>query len=81
MLNKVIELALDLAGPRAYAANFIRSELVNHDGVGVPRAVFPQFFRIAVEVFGELAGDAWTPAMAEAWAGFLAEAEDIAAKA
>lgn len=77
MLAKVIELALDLAGSRAYAPNFIRSELVNHDGVGVPREVFPAFFPIAVAVFGELAGDGWTPAMREAWAAFLRDVEEI----
>jgi hemoglobin-like flavoprotein len=77
MLTKVIELAQDLAGPRVYAANFIRSELINHEGVGVSRAVFPRFFAIAVAAFRELAGDAWSEPMAQAWSDFLAEVEEI----
>lgn len=81
MLAKVIELAQDLAGPRAYAANFVRCEVVNHEGVGVPREVFPDFFDIAVKAFRELAADSWTAEMHAAWTAVLAELQDIAATA
>lgn len=72
MLTKTLECVLDLVGPNAYAANFIACEVVNHDGVGVPREVFPRFFQITVETFAELAGADWTPAFDAAWAEALA---------
>jgi hemoglobin-like flavoprotein len=67
MLTKTLECALDLAGPNAYAANFIRSEVVNHEGVGVPPEVFTRFYEVTAETFADLLGEAWTPAYAAAW--------------
>ena len=81
MLAKMFEVALDLAGPNAYAANFIRCEAVNHDGVGVPREVFPHFFDIAVDTFRELAGEGWRPEYDTAWRGLIAKVEDLTAAA
>jgi hemoglobin-like flavoprotein len=81
MLAKVFEIALDLSGANAYAANFIACEVVNHDGVGVPRETFPRFFDVAVETFAELLGPDWTPAYAAAWAGLVARVEAITAAA
>jgi hemoglobin-like flavoprotein len=81
MLAKVFEIALDLAGPNAYAANFIACEIVNHDGVGVPRETFPRFFDVAVDTFAELLGPDWTPAYDAAWRGLIARIGVIAAAA
>ena len=67
MLTKTLECVLDLVGPNAYAANFIACEIVNHDGVGVPREIFPRFFAVTAETFAELAGPDWTPAFDAAW--------------
>ncbi|THD78206.1 MAG: globin [Phenylobacterium sp.] len=81
MLTKTLECALDLAGPNAYAANFIACEAVNHDGVGVPREIFATFFEVSVETFAELMGPEWTPAYAQAWAGLIARIAEITAAA
>lgn len=81
MLNKLFEVALDLAGPNAYAANFIACEVLNHEGVGVPREVFPHFFEVAVETFRDLAGPDWTPAYDTAWRDLIARVDDITAAA
>jgi len=81
MLAKVFECALDLSGANAYAANFIACEVVNHDGVGVPRETFPRFFDVAVETFAELLGPEWTPAYAAAWSGLVERIEAITAAA
>lgn len=81
MLNKLFECALDLAGPNAYASNFIACEVVNHEGVGVPREVFPQFFEVAVETFRELMGADWTPAYEAAWRNLIARVNTITAAA
>lgn len=81
MLAKMIECALDLAGPNAYAANFIACEIVNHDGVGVSREVFPRFFEVAAETFAELMGPDWTPAYAAAWRDLIGRIAAITASA
>lgn len=81
MLNKLFECALDLAGPNAYAANFIACEIVNHEGVGVPREVFPRFFDVAVETFRDLMGEDWTPAFEAAWANLIDRVDHIATAA
>lgn len=71
MLTKVIELVLDLAGPDAYATNFIRSEVVTHDGYGVDPAAFAAFFPILRDHVQALAGAEWTSAMDAAWTEVL----------
>jgi hemoglobin-like flavoprotein len=81
MLARTLDCALDLAGPNSYAANFIACEAVNHDGVGVPREIFVQFFEVAVEVFADLSGPDWTPAYARAWRALVERAGEIAAAA
>jgi hemoglobin-like flavoprotein len=81
MLAKMFECALDLAGPNAYAANFIRCEVVNHEGLGVPPEVFPGFFEVAVETFRGVLGAGWTPAYEAAWGDLVAQVRDLTATA
>jgi hemoglobin-like flavoprotein len=78
MLAKIFECAMDLAGPNTYAANFIRCEVVNHEGVGVPRDLFPRFFDIAVDTFRDLMGEAWTPEFDRAWRSLADRMETLA---
>lgn len=73
MLYQVIEAVLDFAGPRAFGANLMKTEIVNHENLGVPREVFATFFAITVETFREIAGPDWTPAMDGAWRELLAD--------
>ena len=81
MLAKTLECVLDLAGPNAYAANFIACEIVNHEGVGVPRDVFARFYEVMAETFAEIGGPAWKAAYGEAWAGLVARIETVTAAA
>jgi len=50
MLRQVFETLLDYVGDRAYSANLIRCEVVNHENLGVPPEVFASFFRTAWRV-------------------------------
>lgn len=73
MLYHVLEVFLDFVCRRAYAANLIACEVVNHENLGVPPAVFATFFATVVETFSDLLGADWTPAYAQAWRALLAE--------
>ena len=79
MLARVFEMVLDYIGDDAYAAGMIRNEVVTHDGYGVPPDVFPLFFEVVAETLRETAGEAWTPDMAAAWDGLLADFRRFAA--
>jgi hemoglobin-like flavoprotein len=81
MLHQAIEAVLDFAGPGHYAANLIRSERINHEGLGVPPEVFARFLPTMREAFREIGGEGWTPAMDAAWDGLLAALETAAADA
>lgn len=67
MLAMALETLADLAGGRAWAANMIRAERVNHDQLGVPDAIFSDFFTVVRDVFRDLAGEGWTAEMEAAW--------------
>lgn len=73
MLAMVIDTVLDLAGPNAYAARMIDSERVNHQGLGVPDGVFDEFFVVLMQTCRDVLAEDWTPTMAGAWDGLLAD--------
>ena len=73
MLYQVLEVFLDFIGRRAYSANLIACEVVNHENLGVPPAVFATFFATVVETFREVLGAEWTPAYDQAWRALLAD--------
>jgi hemoglobin-like flavoprotein len=77
MLANVFEVLLDLAGPRAYGANMVRAEMVNHEGLGVPPRVFASFFGTVRDVLRDMLGDEWTSAVDAAWRDILAELEGL----
>jgi hemoglobin-like flavoprotein len=79
MLRQVIETILDFVGRGYFAVNMIRSEVVNHEGLGVPAEVFATFFAAVMETFRDILGEAWTPPMAAAWDELLAGLEAAAA--
>ena len=72
MLAVAFACILDIGGAGAYAANLIAAERVNHEGVGVPPAVFGRFFPLLADTCRELLGEAWTPQVDAAWAELLA---------
>jgi hemoglobin-like flavoprotein len=79
MLYQVIEAVLDFAGPRTFGANLMKSEIINHEGLGVPREVFATFFGTVMATFREILGRDWRPEMETAWRGLLEEIETIVA--
>lgn len=80
MLSEVIDGVLDYVGRRVYSVGLIRSEIINHENLGVPPAVFGTFFATVMETFREIAGEAWTPDMDAAWRELVAELEGVAAQ-
>jgi hemoglobin-like flavoprotein len=73
MLYQVIEVFLDFIGRGAYAANLVACEVVNHENLGVPPAVFATFFGTVMETFRDILGEDWTPAYDHAWQALLAD--------
>jgi hemoglobin-like flavoprotein len=81
MLARVFETLIDMAGPRAFAAPVIATELTTHDAYGIPRPLFAQFFAIVRDSVAEGAGPDWTPAMAAAWDAVLGDIDAMLAVA
>jgi len=73
MLTRTIEAVLDYIGPNAFAENFLRCEVVTHDGYGVPPQIFSKFFDVLVETLRDILGADWSPAMAREWQALLAD--------
>ena len=67
-------------GGRAYSTNLIRCEVVNHENLGVPPAVFAGFFRTVMEAARATIGPRWTPQTAAAWDALLADIDAVLAK-
>jgi hemoglobin-like flavoprotein len=80
MLQQVFETLIDHVGARAYSANLIRCEVVNHENLGVPPAVFASFFRTVMEAVRGTIGERWTPQTADAWRALLADIDAVLAK-
>jgi len=80
MLYQVIEVFLDFIGRRAYSANLIACEVVNHENLGVPPVVFATFFATVMETFREILADDWTPAYDQAWRALLSDLDAVIAR-
>lgn len=78
MLARVIELIFDFLGPDHYASNFVRAEVVTHEGYGVPSDIFPKFFTALAETLKKLLAGDWTPAMDANWRGLTARLAETA---
>lgn len=52
-------------------SNLMRSEIVNHENLGVPPDVFVSFFTTVRDVFAQMLGADWSAAMGKAWAELL----------
>ena len=73
MLTRTIEAIFDYIGPNTYAENFLRCEVVTHDGYGVPPQIFSKFFDVLVETLRDILGASWSPAMAREWQTLLGD--------
>lgn len=67
MLSEVLDCVIDFCDGDNYATNFVASERMNHEGIGVPADVFSTFLDIVVEVFKEISGDRWSSEIDAAW--------------
>ena len=67
MFQVTIESLLDFLGDRAYGANLIQIERVNHVGLGVEPAVFDQFYLTVMATFKTILGADWTTEMEQTW--------------
>ena len=79
MLSQALDGIMDFVDTCAYAKNLIRSEIVNHEGVGVPPTVFATFFATIRDTFREILGDAWTAEMEVSWNALLEALSDTIA--
>jgi hemoglobin-like flavoprotein len=77
MLQQVFETLIDHVGGKAYSANLIRCEVINHENLGVPPDVFASFFRTVMEAVREAIGAHWTPEVAAAWRALLADIDAL----
>jgi hemoglobin-like flavoprotein len=73
MLTRTIEAVFDYIGPNTFAENFLRCEVVTHDGYGVPPQIFSKFFDVLAETMRDILGTEWSPAMAREWQALLAD--------
>lgn len=73
MLSEALDGIIDFIGERHYADNLIRSEIVNHEGLGVPPDVFATFYGNVRDTFRDILGGDWTAEMETAWARLLDE--------
>jgi hemoglobin-like flavoprotein len=80
MLSRTIELIFDLLDKDSYASNFVRAEIVTHDGYGVPPDVFPRFFETLAATLKELLGPDWTATMDDSWRELVTQLANTAAE-
>lgn len=71
MLSQALDGIMDFVDTCAYAKNLIRTEIVNHEGIGVPPVVFAAFFATIRDTFREILGHEWTAEMETAWESLL----------
>lgn len=73
MMQQGLECILDFIGERLVAPQIIGAERQRHDGYGVPERQFDAFFVAMRDVFRDIMGADWTPAMEREWTDLLAE--------
>lgn len=78
MLAEVLDCVIDFCDGDNYASNFVASERMNHEGLGVPVDVFSTFLEIVVEVFKEISEDSWSSEIDAAWAKVVADLKPAA---
>jgi hemoglobin-like flavoprotein len=80
MLALAIEAMLDFAGERSGHFRLIECEVASHDGYGMPRKLFGEFFGVIADTLRELLGNDWSPEMEQAWRMFLLEINQLIAQ-
>lgn len=77
MLAEVLDCVIDFCDGDNYASNFVASERMNHEGLGVPVDVFSTFLEIVVEVFREISGDRWSSEIDAAWTRVVVDLRSV----
>ena len=72
MFQVTMESLLDFLGDRAYGANLIQIERVNHQGLGVEPEMFDRFYITVVATFKDILGGEWTPETEDVWTRTIA---------
>lgn len=75
MLSHVFEVLLDMAGPRRFAANFVRSEWATHEAMGVSATDYVSFFHIVRDTVRDMLGEEWSADVDAAWRRVIGEIE------
>ena len=73
MFQVTMESLLDFLGDRAYGANLIQIERVNHEGLGVEPEMFDRFYLTVKATFKSVLGLAWTAEMETVWQRVIGE--------
>lgn len=71
MLARTIDTIFDYLEGDHYATNLIRTEIVTHEGYGVPPEIFARFFETLAATMKDLLADDWSAAMAQSWEELL----------
>src|SRR5471032_1360951 len=73
MFQVTMESLLDFLGDRAFGANLIQIERVNHQGLGVEPEMFDRFYLTVASTFKDILGADWTTEMETVWSRVIAE--------
>ena len=73
MFQVTMESLLDFLGDRAYGANLIQIERINHQGLGVEPEMFDRFYVTVMATFRDILGSGWTEEMDAVWTRVIAE--------
>ena len=73
MFQVTMESLLDFLGDRAYGANLIQIERINHQGLGVEPEMFDRFYVTVMATFKDVLGSGWTEEMDAVWTRVIAE--------
>ena len=72
MFQVTMESLLDYLGDKAYGANLVQIERVNHEGLGVEPAMFDRFYWTVMAAFKDVLGAEWTAQMDAVWTRTIA---------
>lgn len=78
MFQVTMESLLDFLGDRAYGANLIQIERINHQGLGVEPEMFDRFYVTVMATFKDILGSDWTAEMEAVWTRTIAELTGLA---
>ena len=73
MVETAIVCVLDHVGPKLSSPGILLAARQHHEGYGVPDDLFDSFFIAMRNVFCDILGEDWSPAIDASWRRMLAE--------